>query len=160
MYQWQKNGLIIIGLALISSSIFLAPSVDAKKPKPNSNNGQGNQPTTTVTPSNQLIVLNNTQKNQLTAILNDDNNNLIGIETRRQIDAQINSLPPGMYNRLQKGKGLPPGIAKKIVLPREVVHYIGIPGDRCDFLVFGSTVVLWDRSANIIQDVLYGLIQL
>ncbi|MEY2833050.1 MAG: hypothetical protein RLZZ574_2309, partial [Cyanobacteriota bacterium] len=75
-------------------------------------------------------------------------NNGIKIE----IDHQINSLPPGIQKRLAKGKPLPYGIVKKVILPREVNDYLHLSQDY-RIVVLGSSVIVFSSSDNIILDI-------
>jgi hypothetical protein len=79
-------------------------------------------------------------------------NNLLSNSTRTQIISQSRSLPPGIQRQLLRGKGLPPGIAKKVVLlPKQVNTYINLP-TYYDLLVVGSNVVVVDQVRYTVVD--------
>ncbi|MDO6388032.1 anti-virulence regulator CigR family protein [Uliginosibacterium sp. 31-12] len=65
------------------------------------------------------------------------------------------SLPPGMHNRLAKGKPLPPGIAKKQVNPQMLARLPAHPGH--EWLVIGIDLVLVNIQTKIPVDILPGV---
>ena len=64
-------------------------------------------------------------------------------------------LPPGMRNRLAKGKPLPPGIAKKQVPPGMLARLPLHPGH--EWLVIGVDLVLVDIKTRVSVDILAGV---
>jgi hypothetical protein len=65
---------------------------------------------------------------------------------------QGRSLSSGIQKQLLRGKGLPPGIAKKLVpLPKQVNTYINLPTNY-DLVVVGSNVVLIDQVNTVVMD--------
>ena len=103
------------------------------------------------------IIVNNYQKQKLVELFDRQRHPLIDIEDHREIDAQINSLPPGIKKQLRQGKGLPPGIDKKVILDRDVVDYIGVDSSRYDIVVIDSNVVLREKITSVVQGILYDL---
>jgi hypothetical protein len=69
------------------------------------------------------------------------------------MSAQVSSLPSGIQKNLLRGKGLPPGIAKKVLLPVTVVRYINLPAST-NIVVVGSNIVVIDPIKNIILDII------
>lgn len=73
---------------------------------------------------------------------------------RTQIVSQARSLPPGIQKQLRRGKGLPPGIAKKwVYLPKQVNTYINLP-TYYDLVVVGSNLVLLDQTNEVVVDLI------
>lgn len=81
-------------------------------------------------------------------------NYLLTDSVRTQIISQARSFPPGIEKRLLKGKGLPPGIAKKwVYLPKKVNTYINLP-TYYDLVVIGSNLVLLDQTNEVVVDLI------
>ncbi|GAB4227559.1 MAG: hypothetical protein Kow0049_07830 [Stanieria sp.] len=114
----------------------------AKRPNVNTQNNYSNG-------------LSYTQKNQLIDLLRGSSRNsyLLNPSLRIEIANQINSLPPGIEKRLARGKGLPPGITKKVNLPNEINDYLNL-SQNIKIIVLGSSVVVFDSFSNVILDVL------
>lgn len=94
-----------------------------------------------------------TAQRELIEDLFQDNNDIIDTQTRRDIQSQIDSLPPGMQRRLARGRELPPGIAKKVDLPAHVNEYVGLD-DNVRIVVVGRDAVVVDPVTELIVDVL------
>ncbi len=78
-------------------------------------------------------------------------NYLLTDTVRTQIISQARSLPPGIQKQLLRGKGLPPGIARKwVVLPKQVNSYINLP-TYYDLVVIGSNLVLLDQTSQVVD---------
>ncbi|MFI0471256.1 anti-virulence regulator CigR family protein [Halomonas sp. HMF6819] len=70
----------------------------------------------------------------------------------RQYDVRADSsLPPGMQNRLEQGKPLPPGIAKRFddSVYRELPQYSGYEWRRV-----GADVVLIEAATQVVVDII------
>ena len=67
------------------------------------------------------------------------------------------ALPPGIRRNLQRGKPLPPGIAKKSA-PEELQARLQI-GDGFEIIEVGLDVFLVEVATNIIHDILWDVIQ-
>ncbi|MCY7332655.1 MAG: hypothetical protein LH649_08355 [Pseudanabaena sp. CAN_BIN31] len=151
--QWsQKTALVLCTLALGSSTLL--SSVEAKKPnkvKPEKN-------TVTTTTSIQSLNLTSVQRTQILEIIRGTSTSsyLITDSLRQQISAQVSSLPSGIQKNLLRGKGLPPGIAKKVLLPVTVVRYINLPAST-NIVVVGSNIVVIDPIKNIILDIISNI---
>jgi hypothetical protein len=65
-------------------------------------------------------------------------------------------LPPGMRNRLAKGKPLPPGIARRALPPDLALRLPRYPGH--DYLVVGATVVLVEATTGLVREALYDVL--
>lgn len=79
-------------------------------------------------------------------------NYLLTESVRTQISTQVRSLPPGIQKQLARGKGLPPGWAKKVVvLPKQVNTYVKLP-TQYDLLVVGSQLVVVDQVRSVVVD--------
>ena len=66
------------------------------------------------------------------------------------------SLPPGISKNLQRGKPLPPGIAKKFNtdIERQLPYY---PGH--EWRQVGTDAVLIDATTSVVQEVMKGVLQ-
>jgi hypothetical protein len=85
-------------------------------------------------------------------------NNLLTSATRTQIVSQSRSLSPSMQKQLLRGKGLPPGIAKKLVrLPKQVNTHLNLPTSY-DLVVVGSNVLLLDQVNYVVVDYISNVI--
>lgn len=71
--------------------------------------------------------------------------------------ASVESLPPGMRNRLAKGKALPPGIAKRSV-PADLRSSIVVPAGY-EVVEVGLDVLLVEVATSIVHDVLMDVIR-
>ncbi len=67
------------------------------------------------------------------------------------------NLPPGIRKRLARGKGLPPGIAKKY-LPSDLEGRLP-PRAGVERRVIGSDVVLVAIATNIVLDIIFDAIK-
>ena len=158
-YQ-QKAALLLCTLALGSSTLFTS-AIEAKKPdkvKP-AQTSVNTTTTTTTSTSTQLLSLTALQRTQIVEIIHgtSTSSNLINDSLRQQILTQVNSLPPGIKKNLARGKGLPPGIAKKVLLPATVVNHVSLPANT-NIIVVGSNVVVIDPIRNIILDIISNIL--
>lgn len=71
--------------------------------------------------------------------------------------ASVESLPPGMRNRLARGKPLPPGIAKRSV-PSDLRSRIQVPTGY-EVVEVGLDVLLVEIATNVVHDVLMDVIR-
>ncbi len=79
-------------------------------------------------------------------------NYLLTDAIRTQISTQSRSLPRGIQKQLARGKGLPPGWAKKVVvLPKQVNTYVKLP-TQYDLVVVGSQLVVVDQVRSVVVD--------
>lgn len=152
---WIAKSLIFAFLIILMS--VCADSANAKKP----HHHHGKHREHLSSPqyeSNYLIGLNQVQKTNLIDLLRgrDNDDYTLNPRIRIEITNQINSLPPGIQKRLAKGKPLPYGIAKKVVLPQEVNSYLKLPQDY-RIIVLGSSVIVLNSSDNIILDILQAV---
>ncbi len=69
----------------------------------------------------------------------------------------LEALPPGIRRRLERGKALPPGIAKKAA-PPELQGRIEL-ADGFELVEIGLDVFLVEVATNIIHDVLMDVIR-
>lgn len=67
------------------------------------------------------------------------------------------ALPPGIRRNLQRGKPLPPGIAKKSV-PPELQSGLELPGGY-ELVEVGLDVLLVEVATNVVHDVLMDVIR-
>lgn len=67
------------------------------------------------------------------------------------------ALPPGMRNRLAKGKALPPGIAKRSA-PPALVSRISVPAGY-EVVEVGLDVLLVEAATQVVHDVLMDVIR-
>ena len=69
----------------------------------------------------------------------------------------VEALPPGIRRRLEKGKPLPPGIAKRVA-PPELVSRVDIPGGY-ELVEVGLDVLLVEVATGVIHDVLMDIVR-
>jgi hypothetical protein len=162
MKLWKRYTVVLAGLALLSSGLW-ATSASAKPKK-----DKGSQtiyvvpaPTSSVTSvtqtTTQLITFTSYQRTVLYDLLHGSNTTLIPRTTLVQIVNQRASLPPGIRKQLLRGKGLPPGIAKKIPLSTQVIRYLDLPATYNIFVV-GSNVVLFNTVTGLVSDCIYNIL--
>lgn len=85
-------------------------------------------------------------------------NYLLTDSLRSQIIGQARSLPPGIQKQLLRGKGLPPGQAKKLLyLPKQVNTYLKVPA-QYDFVVLGSNLLLLDQTRFTVIDLITNVL--
>ncbi|BAS57207.1 hypothetical protein NIES2135_34410 [Leptolyngbya boryana NIES-2135] len=151
MATWKQFTAVLLGAAILSS--LCIPAAEAKPSK----GKKGEQsilvhPTTSSTQTTTLS-FSSEQRTQLTALLSGRviRNDVLNVSTRNLVASQISSLPRGIQKRLARGKGLPPGIAKKVILPKTVNTYLNIPA-QYELVVIGSNVVLCDSATKIVVD--------
>jgi hypothetical protein len=101
-----------------------------------------------------VVNLNTTQRNQLVDLVKGRTlrPDILSDRLRLDISNQVSSLPPGMVQRIVRGKGLPPGIAKKIYLPKTINTYLGLPVNY-DVVVLGDRAVVLD-AAKLVLDLI------
>ncbi|HEY9880355.1 MAG TPA: hypothetical protein V6D29_18000 [Leptolyngbyaceae cyanobacterium] len=116
-------------------------------------------PTSTPTTTPTQITLTPQQRQQLIDIIKGtgSNSSLISEQLRSEILANLSSLPPGIQQRLLRGRGLPPGIAKKFTLPASVLAAVNLPSNYQVFAI-GSNVVVFDPATSSIVDVLTNVL--
>ena len=85
------------------------------------------------------------------------NSSLIPAPLRSDILANLSSLPPGIQQRLLRGRSLPNGIAKKFNLPASVPPAVNLPANY-QVVVVGSNVVVIDSVTSVIIDVLTNVL--
>ena len=156
----QKTVLLLCTLALGSSTLFTS-AIEAKKPdkvKP-AQTSVNTTTTTTTSTSTQLLSLTALQRTQIVEIIRGTStySYLLNTGLRQQIFTQVSSLPPGIKKNLARGKGLPPGIAKKVLLPATVVNHVSLPANT-NIIVVGSNVVVFDPIKNIILDIILNIL--
>jgi hypothetical protein len=64
-----------------------------------------------------------------------------------------NGLPPGIEKNLQRGKPLPPGIAKQY-LPQDLLLRLPRAGDGLEYLVVAGKLLLVEVATQVIREVL------
>jgi len=150
--------------ALTLGSIVLVPMMaEAKKPikvKPvESSEVTNTTTTTTTTTTSQTTTFTTSQTTQIVEIIRGTSSSsyLITDSLRDQIYAQQASLPPGIRKNLLRGKGLPPGIAKKVKLPIEVCNYVNLP-ENTNVIVVGSNIVLVNSITNVVLDIVFNIL--
>lgn len=100
------------------------------------------------------VALTTAQRTALISLFQDTGDDIvITRRTRQEIQAQIDTLPPGIQRRLARGRSLPPGIAKKISLPTQVNRYIDLRDD-VQIIVVDRDVVVVDPVTDLIVDIL------
>lgn len=155
-YYWLVKSLIFACLILVMPQCVF--SANAKKPNHHHHGGDIDPLSNNQYKSNYLIRLNQDQKAELIDLLKgrDSNGYILSPGIRIEITNQINSLPPGIQKRLAKGKPLPYGIAKKVILPQEVNKHVNLSQDY-KIIVLGSSVIVLSSSDNLILDILQNI---
>lgn len=69
----------------------------------------------------------------------------------------VSSLPPGIQKRLQRGKPLPPGLARRAV-PPALEQRIAVPTGY-ELVEVGLDVLLVEIATNVVHDVLMDVIR-
>lgn len=177
--KWHyKAFLLLCTLALGSSALLTSPAEaqkgrgrsDKKNDSPNTEVQRVNRSrttttttttpitTTTTTTTTSTVILNPYQRTQIIEIIRGTStySYLISDDIREQIYIQRSSLPPGIRKNLARGKGLPPGIAKKVLLPLNVVNHLNLPSNT-NIIVIGSNIVVFDPISNVILDILSNI---
>ena len=67
------------------------------------------------------------------------------------------ALPPGIRKRLQRGRPLPPGIAKNFP-PQDLISRVAVP-EAYELVEVGLDVLLVEIATGIVHDVLMGVIR-
>lgn len=117
-------------------------------------------PTTTTTPATPTQpTLTPQQRQQIIDMIKGTgtNSSLIPAPLRSEILANLSSLPPGIQQRLLRGRGLPNGIAKKFPLPASVPPAVNLPANY-QVIVIGSNVVVFNTTTSLIVDVLINVL--
>jgi hypothetical protein len=157
-YSLPSRSLVIACLILMTP--VYTSSANAKKPHHHGNRHReavfNNQNENDY--NDYSIGLNQVQKTNLINLLRrrDNDNYILNPDIRIEISNQINSLPPGIQKRLMRGKPLPYGIAKKVILPQEVNNYLKLPQDY-RIIVLGSSIIVLNSSDNVILDILQAV---
>jgi len=89
----------------------------------------------------------------------------LSVELRAQIgdfyssrpESGVEALPPGIRRRLERGKALPPGIAKKTA-PPELHSRLELPSGY-EIVEVGLDVLLVEVATNIVHDVLMDIVR-
>lgn len=155
---WSLIGLLGAGLVL----------ADPANAKPGRGNGNGNRPTPAATVEDVDVdvdvddlaadLLTGDRVDTLLDILlgtDDDYADLISEELRLEILDDIDTLPPGIQRQLARGRGLPPGIAKKHRIPASVLPLLDLEPDT-ELLIIGDNIVIVDP-AEVILDMVEGI---
>ena len=144
-------------IKLIAASLALCVSQFALPASAHHRSGHQGGPPHSSGQSELSEPLTSVQRTLLSDLLNgradSDSLELIDTSTRQEIRAQINSLPPGIQQRLARGRSLPPGIAKKVVLSNRINEYLEI-GDDVQVIVIGPDAAVIDPVTGAIIDIL------
>ena len=92
-------------------------------------------------------------------------NTELSVEVRAQIrdfyaqrgDTGARALPPGIRRRLERGKPLPPGIAKQ-VSPQALLERVAVPRGF-ELVEVGVDVLLVEVATSVVHDVLMDVIR-
>lgn len=158
----KKNSMFLMKLLLIACfvhilPIFSSPSL-AKKPDHHKFRASQAHESYPLRSSDYIVGFSYTQQANLIDILRGRNQPdfVLSPEIRIEINNQVNSLPPGIQKRLARGKGLPPGIAKQVELPRTLNRHLEMSPD-VKIIVIGSSVAVIDPLDNLILDILHDI---
>jgi len=66
-------------------------------------------------------------------------------------------LPPGIARNLERGKALPPGIAKQY-LPNSLAHALPAPPDGFERVIVDGKILLIEVATRVIHDILTDVI--
>lgn len=162
MIKDKKNSIVLMKLLFIAClvlilPIFSSPSL-AKRPdhhKSRASQAHDNYP---LSSSDYIAGLSYTQQANLIDILRGRNQTdfVLSPGIKIEINNQVNSLPPGIQKRLAKGKGLPPGIAKQVQLPRTLNSHLKM-SPEVKIIVIGSSVAVINPLDNLILDILHNV---
>lgn len=160
MQMLQLGALSLIGV--LGAGLVLTDPANAK---PGRGNGNGNRPNPAAVEDVEVEVdalaadlLTEDRVATLLDILlgtNDDYAALISEELRLEILDDIGALPPGIQRQLARGRGLPPGIAKKHRIPVSVLPLLDLEPDT-ELLIIGDNIVIVDP-AEVILDIVEGI---
>jgi Ni/Co efflux regulator RcnB len=78
-------------------------------------------------------------------------------EARKEKHAGRSSLPPGIAKNLERGKALPPGIARQS-LPADLIGKLPAPPAGHERVIVDGKVLLVEVATQVIRDVLTDLI--
>jgi hypothetical protein len=154
----ENKQQIVLSIALIVINFtFLTPPVAARPDRhhKDKHNRVYENSTQAITVTTNNFTLTYEQQSLLLNLLRNKNSNnyLLSDRDRLQITNQINSLPPGIRKRLAKGKKLPSGIARQIVLSDRVNSYLNLPSNK-NIVIIGNTVAVVDPVTSIILAVI------
>ncbi len=164
--QYYKKAVILLCTLTLGGSVFVPMMAEAKKPikvKPVESGEvtttKTTTTTTTTTNTSQTTTFTTSQTTQIVEIIRGTSASsyLITDSLRDQIYAQQASLPPGIRKNLLRGKGLPPGIAKKVKLPIEVCNQVNLP-ENTNIIVVGSNIVLVNSITNVVLDIVFNIL--
>jgi hypothetical protein len=85
----------------------------------------------------------------------EDYDDLMSDELRRAILGDLDSLPPGIQRQLIRGRGLPPGIAKKYRMPVPVLTVLDLEPET-EVWIIGDNIIVVDP-ADVILDIVRGI---
>lgn len=158
MNFFRINALAVVGV--IGLGIV---SVDPAYAKPGRGNGHGqNQhpvPAEVVEADETDAILTRDRVEAILDIIygtDADTADLISDELRLEILADLDSLPPGIQQRLERGRGLPPGIAKKYRLPARVLTLLDLESDT-ELLIIGDNILIVNPT-NIVLDLVESVL--
>lgn len=159
--------LVLASFGLVSASVFSPSAVHAHH---RSGHGGGSphrvqqgsvhQEGVYVEPVDaQTHPLTSAQRTAIIGLWQDTNDEgpILSRELRRDIRDQFNSLPPGIQRRVVRGRGLPPGIAKKIYLPTQVNRRIDLD-DSVRIIVIDRNVLVVDPVTELVVDILRNVL--
>lgn len=160
--KYYKKAVILLCALTLGSSVLVPVMAEAKKPtkvKPSESTEVTRTTTTTTTNTSQTTTFTTSQTTQIVEIIRGTSSSsyLITDSLRDQIYAQQASLPPGIRKNLLRGKGLPPGIAKKVKLPIAVCNYVNLPANT-NIIVVGSNIVLVNSVTNVVLDIVFNIL--
>lgn len=145
-------------LGCLSLGVVVIDPADAKPGRGNGN-GNGNRPVEVEGAEDDVDdLLTRDRVDALIDIIydrNDDYDDLLSDDLRLEIINDFDSLPPGIQRQLARGRGLPPGIAKKYQMPRGVLSFLDLDPDT-ELLIIGDNIVIVDP-ADVILDMIEGI---
>lgn len=156
MKYTQLGAIACLG-GLSLGLVFIDPA-DAKLDRGNGN-GNGNHPVEVEDVEDDVgDLLTRDRVDALIDIIydrNDDYDDLLSDDLRLAIIHDFDALPPGIQQQLARGRGLPPGIAKKYQMPRGVLSFLDLAPDT-ELLIIGDNIVIVDP-ADVILDIIAGI---
>lgn len=164
MKPWQRYAAGLTGFMILSSLTAVPASAQPNWNRDRDrdsgwNQGRNTQTETIVTPArgSRFVNFNNNQRSMLVDLVrNNRRNDLIPVSTRRLIVNQNRRLSPSIERQLLRGRPLPPGLANRVLLSKQVNSYLNVPTNY-DIYVVGSNAVVYDPVQSLVVDLIQNL---
>ena len=154
-----RHSLVLTGAIALWAASFSTAQAHHRAGHGGGPSSSGTSPSEVVSTSADVVTLTTAQQTFLESLIDgsSDEYGLISEDMRDEIQSQIDTLPPGIQQRLARGRELPPGIAKKVTLPQQVNEELDID-DALEIVVVGPNIVILDPFTNQIVGLLADLL--